>query len=45
MSTFVITLGLLHSNWFLANYTLIYSILNTIIGILGLPAIMDAFIY
>ncbi len=36
MSTFVITFGLLHSNWFLANYTLIYSILNTIIGILSI---------
>ena len=43
MSTFVITLGLLHSNWFLANYTSIYSILNTIIGILGLPAIIGCF--
>lgn len=43
MSTFAITLGLLHSHWFLANYTLIYSILNTIIGILGLPAIIGCF--
>lgn len=43
MSTFVITLGLLHSNWFLANYKSIKSILNTIIGILGLPAIIGCF--